>query len=229
MARPYSDDLRERVAASVAEGATCRTTAALFRVSVSSVVKWSQRLRATGSAAARPMGGARRAVLADQREWLLARIKAAPDLTLRALQAELAERGVVVSHWAVWKLFASERITFKKSLLPSEQLRAGIAHRRERWRKLQASLDPARLVFIDETWAKTNMTRLHGRMPRGQRLHAKVPYGHWKTMTFIAALRLDRIDAPCVLDRPVNRVRFLAYVSQFLVPTLRPWRHRRCR
>jgi transposase len=109
-----------------------------------------------------------------------------------------------------------------KSLLPSEQLRAGIAHRRERWRKLQASLDPARLVFIDETWAKTNMTRLHGRTPRGQRLHAKVPYGHWKTMTFIAALRLDRIDAPCVLDRPVNRVRFLAYVSQFLAPTLRP-------
>jgi transposase len=109
-----------------------------------------------------------------------------------------------------------------KSLQPAEQLRAGIAHRRERWRKLQASLDPARLVFIDETWAKTNMTRLHGRTPRGQRLHAKVPYGHWKTMTFIAALRLDRIDAPCVLDRPVNRVRFLAYVSQFLAPTLRP-------
>jgi transposase len=114
MARPYSTDLRERVAASVAEGATCRTTAALFRVSVSSVVKWSQRLRATGSAAAKPMGGRRRAVLAGEGEWLLARIKAAPDLTLRALQAELAERGVVVSHWAVWKLFVSERITFKK-------------------------------------------------------------------------------------------------------------------
>jgi transposase len=220
MARPYSDDLRERVAASVAEGATCRTTAALFRVSVSSVVKWSQRLRANGSAAAKPMGGVRRAVLAGQREWLLARIKAAPDLTLRALQAELAERSVVVSHWAIWKLFAAEGITFKKSL-PSEQLRAAIAHRRERWKRLQTRLDPTRLVFIDETWAKTNMTRLHGRMPRGQRLHAKVPYGHWKTMTFIAALRTDRIDAPCVLDRPVNGVRFLAYVKQFLVPTLK--------
>jgi transposase len=77
------------------------------------VVKWSQRLRATGSAAAKPMGGVRRAVLAGQREWLLARIKAAPDLTLRALQAELAERSVVVSHWAIWKLFAAEGITFK--------------------------------------------------------------------------------------------------------------------
>jgi transposase len=76
-------------------------------------------------------------------------------------------------------------------------------------------------VFIDETWAKTNMTRTSGRAPRGQRLHAKVPYGHWKTMTFIAALRHDRIDAPCVLDGPVNGVRFLAYVRHFLLPTLR--------
>ncbi len=114
MAKPYSDDLRSRVAASVAGGRTCRATAALFGVSVASVVKWSQRLRATGSAAAKPMGGVRRAVLAGERDWLLARIREAPDLTLRALTAELAERGVVVSHWAVWKLFASERITFKK-------------------------------------------------------------------------------------------------------------------
>lgn len=66
------------------------------------------------------------------------------------------------------------------------------------------------------------MTRLHGRAPRGERLHAKVPYGHWKTMTFIAALRHDRIDAPCVLDGPVNGTRFLAYVRQFLLPTLKP-------
>ena len=66
------------------------------------------------------------------------------------------------------------------------------------------------------------MTRTHGRAPRGQRLHAKVPYGHWKTMTFIAALRHDRIDAPCVLDGPVNGARFLAYVERFLLPTLKP-------
>lgn len=66
------------------------------------------------------------------------------------------------------------------------------------------------------------MVRTHGRMPRGQRLHAKAPYGHWKTLTFIAALRSDRIDAPCVLDGPVNGARFLAYVKQFLVPTLKP-------
>jgi transposase len=77
-------------------------------------------------------------------------------------------------------------------------------------------------VFIDETWAKTNMTRTHGRCRRGQRLKAKVPHGHWRTLTFLAALRHDRIDAPCVIDGPVNGRSFLTYVEQFLVPTLRP-------
>lgn len=67
-----------------------------------------------------------------------------------------------------------------------------------------------------------DMTRLDGRAPHGQRLCAKVPYGHWKTMTFIAAPRHDRIDAPCVLDAPINGPRFLVYVRQFLLPTLRP-------
>jgi len=83
-------------------------------------------------------------------------------------------------------------------------------------------LDPARLVFIDETWAKTNLTRLPGRAPRGDRLHAKVPHGHWKTMPFIAALRHDRIDAPFVLDGPVNGARFLAYVEYLPRPALKP-------
>lgn len=77
-------------------------------------------------------------------------------------------------------------------------------------------------MFIDETWVKTNMAPLRGWSRRGQRLPAKAPYGHWKTMTFLAALRVDRIDAPCVFDGPINAERFLAYVEQILLPTLRP-------
>jgi transposase len=69
---------------------------------------------------------------------------------------------------------------------------------------------------------KTNMTRTHGRCPRGQRLIAKAPHGHWKTLTFVAALRCDAITAPRVLTQPINAFSFLAYVTQFLVPTLRP-------
>ena len=91
MARPYSQDRRERVVGSVASGRTCRATAALFGVSVASVVKWSQRWRATGSAAAKQMGGWRQLLLKGERTWLLARIAEKPDLTLCAVVAGLAE------------------------------------------------------------------------------------------------------------------------------------------
>ena len=76
------------------------------------------------------------------------------------------------------------------------------------------------MVFIDETWAKTNMAPLRGWGPRGARVRATAPFGRWKTMTFIAALRCDRIDAPCLFDGPINGEAFLAYVRDFLVPTL---------
>jgi len=91
-----------------------------------------------------------------------------------------------------------------------------------RWRMDQSRLDPTRLVFIDETWAKTNMTRTHGRSRRGARLVAHAPQGRWRTLTFLAALRCDRIDAPCVIDGPINGQSFLAYVEQIPVPTMRP-------
>jgi transposase len=83
-------------------------------------------------------------------------------------------------------------------------------------------LDPQRLVFLDETWAATNMSRRYGRSRRGQRLVAKVPHGHWKTTTFVAALRHDGLTAPTVVDGAMNGPTFLAYVQQQLVPTLRP-------
>jgi transposase len=112
--RAYSSDLRDRVVAAVTAGATVRSVADRFGVSVASVVKWSQRYRATGSAAAKPRGGKKPYVLIGQREWLLARIAAAPDLTLRAVMAELADRGVSASYHAVWDFFAHEGVTFKK-------------------------------------------------------------------------------------------------------------------
>jgi transposase len=114
MARAYSLDLRERVVAAVTSGQTCRSVAKTFGVSVASVVKWSQRFRATGSAAAKPMGGRRRYALEDERDWILARINEAPDLTLRALAAELAARGIAVSHYAVWHFLKREGITLKR-------------------------------------------------------------------------------------------------------------------
>jgi transposase len=83
-------------------------------------------------------------------------------------------------------------------------------------------LDPRRLVFLDETGASTNMTRRYGRAPRGQRLLASVPHGHWKMTTFVGALRHDGITAPFVIDAAMNGAIFLAYVEQVLAPTLHP-------
>lgn len=126
MARAYSLDLRERVLAAVTAGESCRSVAATFKVSVASVVKWSQRFRATGNAAARPMGGNRPYALAEEREWLLRRLAEKPDVTLRALLAELAERGIKVSYYAVWHFFEHEGISFKKK---SARQRAGSSRR----------------------------------------------------------------------------------------------------
>jgi len=127
MARPYSQDLRDRVIGSVASGRTCRATAALFGVSVASVVKWSQRWRTSGSAAAKPMGGWKQLLLHSEREWLLARIAEKPDLTLRAMVAELAERGTPASYGAVWRFFKREGISFKKK--PTRQRTGPRRHR----------------------------------------------------------------------------------------------------
>jgi transposase len=109
----------------------------------------------------------------------------------------------------------------KKTLRASEQDRPDVAARREIWRQAQPFIDPDRLVFIDETGASTKMTRLYARAPRGQRAVGAAPFGHWKTTTFVAALRQTGLTAPMVLDGPMTGMAFLAYVEQVLVPTLR--------
>jgi transposase len=90
------------------------------------------------------------------------------------------------------------------------------------WQSRRAHLKASCLVFLDESWTATNMVRQYGRAPCGQRLVASAPHGHWQTSTFLAALRQDRIAAPCVIDGAINGETFLAYVEQFLVPTLVP-------
>jgi len=97
-----------------------------------------------------------------------------------------------------------------------------VARRRAQWAARQRLVDPARLVFIDETWTKTNMAPLRGWAPRGERLPAKVPHRRWKTMTFLAALRHDRVEAPWLLDGPINGETFRLYLDKVLIPTLAP-------
>ena len=121
MVKPYSEDLRSRVVARVEAGRSCREVAAMFAVSVASVVKWSQRFRATGSVAASPMGSRMPRSLIGERDWLLGRIAAKPDIALRELVAELHARSVATmttaeatSYGSVWRLLRDEGISFKK-------------------------------------------------------------------------------------------------------------------
>jgi transposase len=107
-------------------------------------------------------------------------------------------------------------------VVAGERDRPDVARRRAQWIKYQDRVDPSRLVFIDETWTRTNMAPLRGWAPRGSRLIAKVPDGRWKTMTFLAALRHDRIEAPWLLEGPIDGESFTTYVEKVLLPTLRP-------
>lgn len=222
MVRPPSNDLRERAAKAVESGESCHAVAVRFDVAVSSVVKWRQRYRATGSVAPGKMGGHRKPFLAPHRAFIVERIRQTPHLTLHGLKDELAARGVKVSHHAVWTFLRREGLSFKRTLFALEQGRADVARRRQRWRSLQDRLDANRLVFIDETWIKTNMAPLRGWGAKGERLRGFAPHGHWRTLTFLGALRSDQLTAPCVFDGPINGESFRAYVEQQLVKVLKP-------
>jgi transposase len=127
MAKPYSQDLRERAVAAVVAGQSRHAVAKLFRLSASTVIKWSQRFDSTGSTAAKPMGGVRRDALGEQRDWLRTRLAEKPDLTLEALRAELAARGTEVSVWTIWNFCRAEKLTFKKK--PAAKRAIARAHR----------------------------------------------------------------------------------------------------
>jgi transposase len=130
--------------------------------------------------------------------------------------AEVAE-----SHDAVPRAAETAARREKKVLRASEQERPDVAERRAVWRLWQLGIDPSRLVFLDETWVKTNMLRPWGRAPLGARLVCDVPHGHWQTTTFLAALRVSGLTAPLVVDGAINGAIFRGWVEQHLALTLR--------
>jgi transposase len=154
----------------------------------------------------------------ELRAW----IKAEVDLTLAEICARLAQQaGIQIRVSALWHQLDKWNLTLKKTLHASEREREDVRLARWLWLKNQPQFDPRRLVFIDETWTTTNMTRSRGRAPRGRRCVASVPHGHWKTTTFVGALREDRLIAPMVTDGPMDGEMFLAYARGFLAPALR--------
>ncbi len=216
----YSADIRGRVIARVESGSSRREAAEQFEVSPSSAIKWVSCYRATGSCAAKPRGGST-SPLEEHGDFLLALIEDQPDLTLDEMVCAMRKNKIAGSRTSVWRFFKRHDITFKKSLRAAEQERADVARARRRWMREQGMFDAAHLVFIDETAANTKMVRLSGRCARGKRLIGRVPNGHWKTITFVGALRRNGITAPCVVDGAMKGKTFLDYVEQCLAPTLK--------
>jgi len=224
MAKTLSQDLRARLIEAVEGGTSRRAAAGRFKVGVATAIRWVREFRATGATAAKPKGGDQRSHRIEAyRNVIFGAVEAQVDITLVEL-AELLERehGASFAPSTVWRFLDRHRLTVKKTAHASEQERPDVAARRRAWFDAQPDLDPERLVFVDETGASTKMARLRGRAKRGQRCRSPIPHGHWKTTTFTGALRLCGLTAPMVLDGPMNREAFQAYVEQVLVPTLRP-------
>ena len=221
MRGPYPGDLRIRVIEFVEAGASRRDAAEHFEVSASSAIRWLQRFHEDGTFEPMPRGGGS-SPLEKYSQQILDLIGEQRDLTLNELVSILRKRRISASRSALSRFFARHGITFKKSLRAEERKRADVARAPRRWIREQGWLDTSRLVFIDETAITTNMVRLDGWSPRGERLVADAPMGHWETVTFIAGLRQTGIVAPMVIKGAMNGQAFLAYVEQCLAPTLKP-------
>ena len=218
-----SKDIREKVVKAIKGGMSRRQAAARFDVGPATAVRWAKRVETTGDVAPMKMGGDRRSQRIEAHaEFILKEIKTKPDTTIMELRDKLRERhGLSLGYGTVWRFLARHKITRKKKTgHASEQEREDVEASREAWFEGQLDLDPKKLVFIDETSISTSMARRFGWAPRGERCRAPIPFGHWKTTTFVAGLRVDRIDAPMTIEGALDGEAFLAYVEQVLAPTL---------
>jgi transposase len=219
--RPYSLDLRQRVAAAVdhQEGSQ-RQIARRFRVSPSFITRLLKLRRQSRSLRPRPHGGGHQPALDRPGQKRLRQlVRKQPDATLQELAGRV---GVHCSRMAIFRTLRKLKVTRKKkSLHAQERDSPRVRRKRRAFREQVATLDPEHLVFIDETGASTAMTRTHGRAPRGQRVTGSVP-GHWKSVTLISGLRLSGVVAPLAFEGATDTPAFEGYVAQALAPQLRP-------
>lgn len=219
--RPYSLDLRQRVAAALDQHeGSWRDIARRFGVSLSFIKGLIQRRHETGSIQPKPHGGGHPPALNEEtRQRLRQALQQTPDATLAELRSRL---GLSCSLMAIWRTLKRLRITRKKKVPKhDEQDRPDVHEQRRLFTATVATMAPEHLVFIDESGAHTAMTRTYGRAPVGERVSGVVP-GHWETLTMLAGLRLSGVVAPWVFPGATDSAAFETYVSQVLVPELRP-------
>lgn len=217
--RAFSNDLRERIVAAVERGGyTLRQLAALFAVDLSVIVRLRQRQRQTGSIDPKPHGGGRSRKLDEAtQDRLLELVRQHPDATLAELRQQL---GVVCGLTTIHRALKRHGITRKKkSSHADERDDPEVQAERAAFEAKMAEVDPAHLVFVDETGATTSMTRTHGRAPAGERVVDSAP-GSWQNTTFIVGLRQSGVVAPFAFCGATDQTAFETYVEKVLVPTL---------
>ncbi len=219
--RPYSLDLRERIAAAIDHhDGSIRWIARVFRVSTSFIVRLLQRRRATGTLAPKPhRGGPPPALGSADLERLAALVREQPDATLEQLRQR---GGIQCSLKTLW--YALDRLGLtrkKKSLHATQRDRPDVQKKRRRFRRAVGQIEPKKLVFVDETGLTTAMTPAYARAPRGQRVVDSTP-ASWEAFTVIAALGRDGVRAPLVFPGATDTAVFQTYVEQALVPELHP-------
>jgi transposase len=219
--KPYSMDLRQRSAAAIDHGeGSFREIARRFRVSLSFIARLLRRRRQAGTLEPKPHGGGHPPALDHEGEERLRElVRQHPDATLNELRQQL---GVACSRSALARALERRELTRKKKTLHAEE-RNGPENqaKRQAFRATIATIDPHRLVFVDETGTNTAMTRAYGRAPRGERVVGTVP-GQWTTVTLISALRLSGVVAPLAFEGATDTPAFQTYVAQALVPQLQP-------
>lgn len=218
----YSQDLRDRVLWALDRGE--RLTAIARRLEASRVWVYQvwERRQKTGQCTSFKIGGHHRSRVAEKESLLRRWIEQEPGLSLAELCERLAGQGVAIKIGALWHQLNKWNLTFKKTLHASEQGREDVQRARKSWRQALPTMEVEKRVFIDETWTSTSMTRRYGRAPRGRRCLDSASHGHGETATFVGVLRRRPLTAPLVTDGPMDGEMFLAYVRQFLGPTLQP-------
>jgi transposase len=217
--RSYSIDFRQRVVAAVETGEhSLRELAELFSIHLSTIVRLLQRFRSTGSVQPKPHGGGAHPKLdAAATAGLLALVHQQPDATLAELREQL---GVDCSIVTIFRTLQRNGITRKKKTrFADERDSPRVQEQRRIFCDEMATVNPAHLVFIDETGATTALDRTYGRAPAGQRVQATVP-GAWKNVTLISGMRQSGVVAPLALPGATDRLAFETYVAKALVPEL---------
>ena len=215
----YPMDLRLRVLRDSDVGLSSDELAEKYSVSRAWVDRLKQRRRETGEVAPRKQTRWRTLILHSQLAQLAALIREQPDRTLAELQEALRTPASLPTLCRTIKKLG---FRFKKTVRASEHDRADVALARTAWHAAAPTLDPRRLVFLDESGVRTDLVRRYGRGLHGARVTDHAPDGRWQTTTFLAALRVTGLTAPAVFDGPIDGASFLAYIEQVLVPTLAP-------